>query len=307
MIKYFSKNSYRWSILGSLLILVLSGCVLTNPKAEKSDGSNNVPTIPSSNVQGEEQKLRSTDESIFISKNNQDLPGSLSSKTTLGPIHIGNTKSEVLRALGNPDVRNDDGQTGYENWIYKKQVLTVQFYRSLPDMPPSSVVNIQIGAGSDLKTDTFIGISDTLVQIKKTYPTLNANEDLTMVWVNGGTKTGESGFTPTLSFKLKENTIQEIKLSNKGNDPGPIQQKPLSLADLEVGGIQIGGTIDNVVKQYGQPSEKTIAHGLGTPYWIFKKQGLTIDFGGPIWHILVMSPFKGSTRVGFILGAHPKK
>jgi hypothetical protein len=94
----------------------------------------------------------------------------------------------------------------------------------------------------------------------------------------------------------------------QGNDPTSIpavtlQQKPLSLSDLEVGGVRINGSIEEVVKQYGQPSEKTVAHGMGSPYWIFKNQGLTVDFGGPIWGIAIMVPFKGSTPRGIHIGS----
>ncbi|WP_259617691.1 outer membrane protein assembly factor BamE [Paenibacillus doosanensis] len=81
------------------------------------------------------------------------------------------------------------------------------------------------------------------------------------------------------------------------------QAKPLSNADLTIGSIEIDGDMNDVVKNYGQPSEKTTAHGIGTPYWIFEKQGLAIDFGGPIWNITVFGSFEGSTPRGIHIGS----
>ncbi|MFC5470163.1 M56 family metallopeptidase [Cohnella suwonensis] len=302
MIKYFSKNSYRLSFVGLLLILVLCGCVLTNPKTDKTNSSNIVPTTSSLNSKGSEQQHEAGD--IHISKNIHDeLPGSLTSETTLGQIRIGNTKSEVFRTLGDPDIRSDDEQTGYEKWIYNKHALTVQFFRISKAMPVSSVVDIIIKEGSDLITDTGIGISSTVDQIQKFYPELNTNEATTTIWINGNNASEGKGYYPTLKFEMKGNSVREIELTNRGVDPGPIQQQPLSLADLEIGGIRIGGDIDDVIAKYGQPSEKTIAHGLGSPYWIFKKQGLAIDFGGPIWQIWTGKPFRGSTPRGIRIGS----
>jgi hypothetical protein len=107
-------------------------------------------------------------------------------------------------------------------------------------------------------------------------------------------KQGNAPFIPAVTSQIP---------ANKGIDPGPKQQKPLSLSDLEVGGVRIGGSIEEVVKQYGQPSEKTVAHGIGSPYWIFKNQGLTVDFDGPIWGIAIMAPFKGGTPRGIHIGS----
>ncbi|WP_236013372.1 hypothetical protein [Paenibacillus glycanilyticus] len=80
-------------------------------------------------------------------------------------------------------------------------------------------------------------------------------------------------------------------------------QQNLSATDLSIEGIRIGGSIDDVVKTYGQPSEKTVSHGLGTPYWIFKEQGIYIDFDGPIWQATVTPPFKGKTPRGISIGS----
>ncbi|GMK48875.1 hypothetical protein PghCCS26_60050 [Paenibacillus glycanilyticus] len=80
-------------------------------------------------------------------------------------------------------------------------------------------------------------------------------------------------------------------------------QQNLSATDLSIEGIRIGGSIDDVVKSYGQPSEKTVSHGLDTPYWIFKEQGIYIDFDGPIWQATVTPPFKGKTPRGISIGS----
>ncbi|WP_336785871.1 hypothetical protein [Paenibacillus sp. MMO-177] len=102
-------------------------------------------------------------------------------------------------------------------------------------------------------------------------------------------------FTPIVS------TEAPPKIHESSENTSSVKSK-LSAADLSIEGIRIGGSIDDVVKAYGQPSEKTVSHGVGTAYWIFKEQGIAIDFGGPIWQITVTSPFEGSTSSGISIG-----
>lgn len=48
----------------------------------------------------------------------------------------------------------------------------------------------------------------------------------------------------------------------------------------------------------GNPSEKTIVHGIGDPLWKYKNEGLEISFGGPIWRISAAKEAVGSTPRG---------
>ena len=61
--------------------------------------------------------------------------------------------------------------------------------------------------------------------------------------------------------------------------------------------------INHIVARYGQPSEKTLSHGIGLPYWIFEEQGFTIDFETSIWDITVWNDFAGSTPRGIHIGS----
>jgi hypothetical protein len=307
MIRYFSKNSYRWSIFGLLLILVLGGCVLTDTKSTTTQEQNNTSNSSQNNssTQGGQNEIGNKPESnIHIVQNSGDeLAGSLSKEVSIGQIHIGDSKSQVFRLFGTPDERKEVN-IGYESWIYKKHDMTIQYYRSSKEMPVGGVASIKIGANSDLKTDIGIGISAIVEHIEKGYVKLNTNDKLTSIWVNGANKVEGNGYYPSLKFDMDNNQVKAIELSNNGVDPGPYQQKSISLADLEIGVIRIGGSIDDVINKYGQPSEKTIAHGLGSPYWIFKKQGFTIDFGGPIWRISILDSFEGSTPRGIHIGSN---
>lgn len=294
MIKQFSKKSYRWSILGLLLIFVLGGAVLTNAKSLSQEDK--VTTDLSTST-------LNTQETINTSQLNKDESmGSLTHDASIGQIHIGDIKPQVFRVLGEPNEVKDE-RNHFESWIYSKHDLIVQFYRASDNMPAGGVATIKIGANSDLKTDKGIGISSTLEQLKASYEKWNANQELSSIWINGSHKVAGNKFYPVLRFTMINNQVTEIELTNNGINPGPFQQKPLSYADLKIGNIEIDGEINDVVKNYGQPTEKTTAHGVGTPYWIFEKQGLAIDFGGPIWNITVFGSFEGSTPRGIHIGS----
>ena len=74
------------------------------------------------------------------------------------------------------------------------------------------------------------------------------------VWINGGIIADTSGtYYPTLKFKLKADTIQQIELTNQNMNPGPYHKKPLSYADAKIGGIQIGDSNANIQSLHGVP------------------------------------------------------
>lgn len=281
-------------------MIILNGCVQSSQSSPVNGPISTAQTSSAVTLNDQNNVPNSKYTDIHIQN---EVPGSLSNEAAIGNLHIGDSKSEVYQRIGEPDARADDANSGYESWIYHKHALTVQFFRASKEMPPSTVVDIKIADGSDLQTDTGIGILSTVEQITKIYPSLNGNKDFTEIWVNGSEGLDGHAFYPTLKFELNGESVQGIELTNKGIDPSTKQQKPLSLADLDIGGIRIGGKMNDVISKYGQPSEKTISHGVGSPYWIFKKQGLAIDFGGPIWRISSHAPFKGSTPRGIHMGS----
>jgi|GEM_PF-3202881 len=66
MIKQFKSKSYRWSFLGLALIIIISGCTLTNPK----DNANSVPLAGSSAT---ESKVESTDKPASLEADTSKL------------------------------------------------------------------------------------------------------------------------------------------------------------------------------------------------------------------------------------------
>ncbi|WP_213621455.1 hypothetical protein [Paenibacillus sp. J22TS3] len=57
-----------------------------------------------------------------------------------------------------------------------------------------------------------------------------------------------------------------------------------------------------MIEKFGEPSEKTIVHGIGDPEWIYKKQGFSVSLD-PVYAIQATSPFSGSTPRGIKIGS----
>ncbi|MDQ0191597.1 hypothetical protein JI721_03180 [Alicyclobacillus cycloheptanicus] len=72
-------------------------------------------------------------------------------------------------------------------------------------------------------------------------------------------------------------------------------------ADLEIGSLQLGDPLSDAITAYGQPKQKTTAHGTGGPEWIYPG-GTYID-GDPIWQMTVNSASAGSTPRGIHVGS----
>lgn len=305
MIKDFNRKNYRWSLSGILLVVLLSGCVLTNADSLKEkNNSHEAKPSKSSPVQ-----KQSDDSQIHLVNNGErEVPGSLTiEKATIGNVHLGDTKQAVFGYLGKPNKVESDSNTGEDAWHYSKHGATLYFYKDSPDFPSRGVSRVLITGSSNLKTDQGIGVGDTLWHIKNLYNHINGTSESDgkrTVWINGEKKGLQSSnnYYPTLRFELQSDNIQKIELTNQGVNPGPFDKKPLSYADMAIGDIKMGDSSESISERYGKPSKKTIVHGNGAPEWIYEKHGFFVDID-PVWAIRVTSPFKGSTPRGIHIGS----
>jgi hypothetical protein len=309
MIKQFTPVRNGWPFLSVLLILLLSGCVLTDASSTNgtevsSHTSTEIPPVPK-----EERSDQQNDDGIYLVRNPQDeQSGEVSQENvSIGQFRLGNTKRDIRLNMGvnSPDQFYSEPKTGEDVWYYKKHDITFYFYKSSADFPTSGVSRIVIGNQSDLQTNAGVAIGDSVEQITHHYSNLNGNveeEGKREIWINGGQKGADNLYYPVLRFILQEGKVSQIELSSNGVASGPLQRKPLSYADLRIGDIKIGDTSESLIQRYGEPSSKTTVRGIGDPEWTFKKAGVTV-FLEAVWSIRVTSPFKGSTPRGIHIGS----
>jgi len=307
MIKNFRSHRRRLSILGVVSIIVLAGCLLTNAKQTplSANSSNSIDDDLSSDSFFIPIPAELLDQDInWVSEVYGEQSGILDKEfVTVGGIHLGDTKQVVWETLNNPDEVTKDPQSREDIWRYNKYHATLYFYKISPDYPAEGVVRIQIENPSEWKTDTGIGIGDTLQQIKNRYSNINGTQGSATnrtVWINGGNVAASGTYYPTLKFKLEADTIQQIELTNQNLNPGPYHKKPLSYTDTKIGDIQIGDSSDLIKSLYGEPSQKDDT--MTGPQWIFTSQGVVLGID-PVWLIRVTSPFKGNTSRGIHIGS----
>ena len=72
----------------------------------------------------------------------------------------------------------------------------------------------------------------------------------------------------------------------------------------ELGGVALGETQAQVAATLGEPTRKTISHGLGSPRWEYAS-GYAVAFSGvqpTVWQVEGRPPVLARTREGFGLG-----
>lgn len=297
-IKQFKSKKTSLVLSSVLIILALSGYVLINfgTSNDTSSGSVSNPVTPK------------IDFSKGQNKQQLEVKGDLSIYTSsIGGLKLGDTKRDVYAAFNNmsPKILANDSQTGDNVWYYAKHDVTVYFYKPSKMFPAKGISRVVIGSNSDIATNTGIAIGDSVDKIKLQYNELNDYKEvngLSEIWVNGS-KLGSNGrYIPTLKFSIQSNHVRQIELTANNNDPGPHQKKPLSYADLKLGEIAIGASSQSLVQMLGEPSRKSVVHGIGDPAWSFSEKGITV-YLDPVWSIDVISPFRGSTPRGIRIGS----
>jgi len=77
----------------------------------------------------------------------------------------------------------------------------------------------------------------------------------------------------------------------------------------ELGGVALGETQAQVAATLGEPTRKTITHGLGSPRWEYAS-GYAVAFSGvqlTVWQVEARPPVLAGTREGFRLGDSTSK
>lgn len=94
MITFFKKNSYKWSVLGLAVIIVLSGCALTNSKSKHVDNQQSPATSESSpKVGGNTETLPAA------AQDNTKNESSTSPKVTPTPTQLKSSSSAESKSI----------------------------------------------------------------------------------------------------------------------------------------------------------------------------------------------------------------
>jgi len=191
------NNSFRWLIVGAVLIIVLSVSIIIN-KVNRDESS----------------KIH------YVKNANQIGPGILSMKdSTLANIHLGDSQEKVIQMMGDPDETGVLHGTPYPYFIYNKQSVTVAFYKagSSPQEPVGGVVEVTINGDSGFQTDKGIGIGASLNDIIKAYGDVYVNSDKSNVWINGIESKEVNRikyYPPQLQMLLLDGKIVRIEMVN---------------------------------------------------------------------------------------------
>lgn len=118
-----------------------------------------------------------TAEKIHIVENNTSEagPGPLTKENaTIGGIHLGDSREQVLQLYGEPDSKSTFRATSFPLWYYKNLNMYVAFYtKDEPSDPVDGVIFIDVLAPSSPRTDKGIGIGDSAEAIIKKYTRVN--------------------------------------------------------------------------------------------------------------------------------------
>ena len=155
MIKFFNKNSYKWSILGVIIAIILAGCALTNANVNKTfhktisvDEVATVKTWGNSIPNGEEkeetkegiEKIVKWFNSITDIRENKELSGSTPESGIIIELKSRNRIS-VLRSGDQFEIQKD----GISYWG-KQPELNI-LLENLAGKPPESQPNQSIDSG----------------------------------------------------------------------------------------------------------------------------------------------------------------
>ena len=89
----------------------------------------------------------------------------------------------------------------------------------------------------------------------------------------------------------------------------PSTSSAIGAIGRELGGVALGETQVQVAATLGEPTRKTITHGLGSPRWEYAS-GYAVAFSGvqlTVWQVEARPPVLAATREGFGLGDSTSK
>lgn len=296
MIGSFKGRSVKRSITGIVLITLIGLVCLVNPKADARTAKELQDTdIISSNtnksIAKSPQRANNTDESNnssqaenkenYLSLLSIILPQNWSiDKNQQVSYDIKDAKGESRGSIDTADyVDNFDALTQMPNHssVSKDEYI---------DIPLGKCRLITLDADNGTAASGITGTHDAY------YATIPIKGKI--IYILNFTENNTKSENRENFVKILKNL--SIKISGEVEKNNEI--KPLIFEDMKIGDVQIGNTIESIQKFYGDPSEKTTAHGIGSPLWYYKDYGLEISFYDTIWRIIVTEESVGSTPRG---------
>ncbi|MHB1043099.1 MAG: hypothetical protein ACYC0Q_09710 [Eubacteriales bacterium] len=165
------------------------------------------PSVTQSN--SEEEKIR-------IIKNIEEAgPGPLTKENvSIAGIYIGDSQEQVLKLYGKPTEKKILESTSNPMWVYKELGLSVIF---VPDK--GVVYNVSISSPSNLRTNTGIGMGDSIEDIVRNYDQVygfkpDEKTNTQVIFVTGVNDWGTKSILcyPSLTIRLESKQIDYISL-----------------------------------------------------------------------------------------------
>lgn len=106
------------------------------------------------------------------------------------------------------------------------------------------------------------------------------------------------------SHRVYVASAKTISVVLQGPEPTTPNTTPPFTASGQLGDVRLGSGSLDVIAVLGQPSRRTITHGLGTPQWEYDS-GYVVYFAGPdsrVWQIQLSPPSTAGTVEGFRIG-----
>lgn len=174
-------------------------------------------SVPNKNSQTPSvTQSNSVEEKIRIIKNIEEAgPGPLTKENvSLAGIYIGDSQEQVLKLYGKPTEKKILESTPNPMWVYKELGLSVIF---VPDK--GVVYNVSISSPSNLRTNTGIGMGDSIEDIVRNYDQVygfkpDEKTNTQVIFVTGVNDWGTKSILcyPSLTIRLENKQIDYISL-----------------------------------------------------------------------------------------------
>lgn len=97
---------------------------------------------------------------------------------------------------------------------------------------------------------------------------------------------------------------QALASASSAASPTSVGSRRVGTLGQQLGAIRLGDSQDQVVAALGQPTRRTITHGIGSPQWEYDA-GYIVHFTGSnntVWQIQARPPTMAATGEGFVIG-----
>lgn len=212
MITLLKNNSYKMSLLGLAVILIISGCALTNAKSTGNAGAgtenaqNEAPAQTDIPVQDEDEVQESNPSSDFAIRANGKLISlkDFDNQIRLAEI-LGEPISENTETLGD----GADTHTGSQIKTLTYDGLQLTLFSA--DQDQYWVMKMDV-AGGEYATAKGVQIGDTVEEIQKLYPDIEIAKDGRTDPNNCAYEIRNDEESNYLSFEVKDGIVEHISV-----------------------------------------------------------------------------------------------